>query len=233
MGDLKSDLSRLAIPPEDDAIPRALADLERQVGDWAGAMKEANGALAKLVEAARDKESAALEKVATAEAQMAAAANAQAAADAQTAANAQAASQQNQVAAKGETSTSATAPKQESKPDAIPQGKAPTTTAPQSLTPPDIPAPPKITREMLEGDDKAKDKTSKGKGFAARFKRKGKGKPEPQVVDEPVAKTQGPPSDDPDEALLATLDEKTAQALRIKRRLLNKSVRELLDEMQK
>ena len=127
-------------------------------------------------------------------------------------------------------------------PESKPVDKAPATKSPpvESKTPEkkaappstakDAKAPPKYTREMAQSDTDESNK-KRGKSLGGLFVRKkatNDDAADDAAQDEPIDKSKG---DDPDEALLATLDEKTAQAIRIKRRLLNKSVRELLDEM--
>lgn len=213
MGHQETDLSQIVVPPEDEAIPRAFAQLESNIGAWSSAVSDAQRMLAQLIEQARVQQAAA--DLACAKAK-----------EAQTAVQSTEVQEQAKKATKTESAD--TAPKAQS----APAVKAPAKPAEPQSAPK---APPKYTREMAQSDtDEANKK--RGKGLTGRRKRKNAADEDANAAANEafIAKSKAgekSKSDDPEEALLATLDEKTAQAIRIKRRLLNKSVRELLDEM--
>jgi len=218
------DLARITLPPEDEAIPRALAELEKQIGAWCQAAGEFQERFSRLTQQARSRQHAdtpatdipATDAPAEKTATQAATRSTKSTGDAPAASS----SSSKQP---GTTEPASRAPKPE---DPNPQP------APESTGQADpAPMPPRITREMLAQSDPAKK--TKGRGLAAKIRRAVGGEQPQDPGETAAAPVARPVHDDPDEALLATLDEKTAHAIRIKRRLCNnkKSVRELLDEM--
>jgi len=220
MGHPESDLSQITVPTEDEAIPRAFAELEENISAWSGAISDAHRKLEQLIEQARRQQAEANQAAAAAK-------NAQASLEAQSAASkadsqAVAKSAATPQAVDNTPAAQATTPKAA---DAEAPNKQPAPTKPKS----DTNAPPKYTREMAQSDTDDSNK-KRGKSLGGLFVRKKATDNDTETAPKTETSVKSK-ADDPDEALLATLDEKTAQAIRIKRRLLNKSVRELLDEM--
>lgn len=222
MGHPENDLSRITVPTEDEAIPRAFAQLEENISAWSGAISEAHGKLLEMVEQARRQQSEADQATAAAKVAQETVESQAAARSAESQASAKAASESKPVqpVPAGQSSPVIARPVEAKVPDKkVAPSKASSTAK----------APPKYTREMAQSDTDESTK-KRGKSMGGLFVRK-------KATDDDAESTANIKSsakskaDDPDEALLATLDEKTAQAIRIKRRLLNKSVRELLDEM--
>ena len=224
MDSAKATIGSIAIPRDDGGIAQAIQDLDAKIAAWAAAMANAQSHLGALLTAVSqqtpaDSQAAVVERAAT---PAVAAAPSPAPAAAETAQPILPLAKAAPVAPAAPPSvTAAAAP-----PRAVKAEPAPA--APETKSAADDGIMARLRRLGRKGESKA------GEAPAGK-------EPTPS---EPVASTAAgshlaagdrkTPELSEDEALLAQLDPKTAKAIRIRRRLGgNKSVRELLDEMQK